>query len=362
MANVTAAERVVISSREPDATKINCEIEGYRARLLTAFTWYTTEKTSKDSLQYLTSWAKKANKKWSENILSTPQHIPPTFGWVARLLTNGAKLSQSEMKTFHTFLDTLRPAVVKKVEKSAAPRANIQESIKEKGSNILGEFEWMLDQLKMGIPVAAPNVYLNSKEIGRPYLSIIDGWAKAKMGHFLTVYQSKEADIKEGYSNYKKADLQRIMVFLKTLCDAISTYGQEKKANRKPRAKKVVAPGVQVKTLKYKIEDTEFKLKSINPADIIGAQQLWVFNTKYRKLGVYKTDSALGLQCKGSTIQNYLPEQSMQKTLRKPADVIPNVLEAGKIKLRTVLDNIKGKASVMNGRINDEVILLRVVK
>ena len=52
----------------------------------------------------------------------------------------------------------------------------------------------------------------------------------------------------------------------------------------------------------------------------------------------------------------------MCKTIRKPDEVLVRVLEGGKIILRKVLDEINAKHSEMNGRLNNETILLRVVK
>ena len=42
-----------------------------------------------------------------------------------------------------------------------------------------------------------------------------------------------------------------------------------------------------VAKMQYKKEDTKLELKSIDPAEIIYAEELWVYNTKTRKLGHY---------------------------------------------------------------------------
>ena len=95
---------------------------------------------------------------------------------------------------------------------------------------------------------------------------------------------------------------------------------------------------------------------------IVGAQQVWLFNTKTRKLAVYRTDSALGIQVKGTTLQNYDPEMSTQKTLRKPADQLKDLIGAGKIQLRKFMDNIKAVDTVPNGRLNADTLIVRTVK
>ena len=103
------------------------------------------------------------------------------------------------------------------------------------------------------------------------------------------------------------------------------------------------------------------RLISINPADIIGAQELWVYNTKTRKLGKYVADSLKGpLNVKGTGIIGYDEHKSVTKTLRKPADTLKEFSKATKIQLRKFLEDIKATEAKLNGRINAETVLLRV--
>jgi hypothetical protein len=135
-----------------------------------------------------------------------------------------------------------------------------------------------------------------------------------------------------------------------------------KKANRKPRAAKEKSPTQQVKGIKYKIEDTELKIRSLPPTEMIGAFQVWLYNSKTKKLSKYSTDSARGIQAKGSAIQNWEPDNSKQKTLRKPEETIKELMAAGKVKLRTFLEDLKTKEQSVNGRLNIDTIILKVLR
>ena len=68
-----------------------------------------------------------------------------------------------------------------------------------------------------------------------------------------------------------------------------------------------------------------------------------------------------GLSVKGTTIIGFNETESIQKTLRKPADQIKEFKSAGKVKLRTFLDEIKTTDTKLNGRCNPETVLLKVV-
>jgi hypothetical protein len=77
-------------------------------------------------------------------------------------------------------------------------------------------------------------------------------------------------------------------------------------------------------------------------------------------LVVYRSES--GFQVKGSSIQNYEPEQSIQKTLRKPVEQIKVMMASGKVQLRKFMDTINAKEQPANGRINAEMIILKAIK
>jgi hypothetical protein len=68
-----------------------------------------------------------------------------------------------------------------------------------------------------------------------------------------------------------------------------------------------------------------------------------------------------GLSVKGTTIIGFDETKSIQKTLRKPADQLKDFKSAGKVKLRTFLDDIKTTDTKLNGRCNPETVLLKVI-
>jgi hypothetical protein len=134
---------------------------------------------------------------------------------------------------------------------------------------------------------------------------------------------------------------------------------QEAKVNRAPRAKKTQPKEKLVAKLKYKKQDEALKLVSINPTDIIGVKELWVYNTKSRKIGKYVATEFSELGVKGTTIVNFDEAKSIMKTVRKPEEKLKEFKAAGKVQLRKFLDEINATEARMNGRINEEIILLK---
>lgn len=349
----------VVTNLEPQASDIVAGNENYVAKLVYAFNWYNAEKDKKDARKYLEDFSKKFNVGKSL-VGVVDADIIMTMGWTARLACKGAQLSDDHLSKLHHYLNNLRS--VQKVA-PPAPKVNIQEATQNRIKNYLGELEGVLDEIAKN-PKSDFSLLEDLKKNQMPQTvgPDIETWTKSKISELIAAYEGKDKDLAEGYSNFRKKDLLAFIKKLATFIEDAEKYSAFKKANRKPREKKVKPAGVQIKALKYKARDSELNISSVSPTEIVGAQQVWVFNTKTRKLAVYRTDSALGIQVKGTTLQNYDPEMSMQKTLRKPAEQLKDLLAAGKVQLRKFMDNIKSVPTTPNGRMNEETLIVRTTK
>ena len=98
----------------------------------------------------------------------------------------------------------------------------------------------------------------------------------------------------------------------------------------------------------------------MSPADIIGAQELWVYNVKTRKLGRYVAAQYQELGVKGTSITGYDESKSVSKTLRKPEEKLREFGKASKVQLRKFLEEIRATEARLNGRINADILLLKV--
>ena len=175
--------------------------------------------------------------------------------------------------------------------------------------------------------------------------------------------------LKEGYAHLSKEDVKKILEALSNIQMACQLVVDTSKATRKTRKRKPKSAEKLVEKLKYCKVDNKNSLASINPIDIIYANELWVFNIKTRKIGKYVASNidpqgqqreGSGLSVKGTTIIGFSEKESVQKTLRKPEEKIKEFKEAGKVKLRTFIEDINAVDIKLNGRINTDTILLKV--
>jgi len=178
----------------------------------------------------------------------------------------------------------------------------------------------------------------------------------------ITEAKAKDADedLKEAYAHIKPADLKRYVTFYTALLEDMNMYKEEKKVARAPRQRKAQPKHKQVAKVNYLKKHDGLKLVSINPEDVIDCKELWVYQTKYRKLGKYVAQSHSSLGVKGTTITGFDINGSVQKTLRKPKEQLAEFKKAGKVKLRTFMDEVKAVDIKLTGRINKDTILLKV--
>lgn len=166
--------------------------------------------------------------------------------------------------------------------------------------------------------------------------------------------------LREGYSHLTKKDAQAYLSALETLAGACMLVIDSSKATRKPRTKKAPSKEKIVAGLKYKQIDDKYQIASVNPLELLQSTEIWVFNTKTRKLGKYvAAEDASIMTVKGSTIIGYDEVKSLQKTLRKPEETLKEFKAAGKIKLRKFLEEINTTETVLSGRISADVVILK---
>jgi hypothetical protein len=245
-------------------------------------------------------------------------------------------------------------------DKPVYRQPTIQDRLNEKTAATIGELEGYFDDVvtNAGTPFK-PYDFLVAQNVPQGQLGKIET-AFTKTRAELESAQAKEDEqLVEGYKHFKAADYKRIYAWLDELQKAVDQYRGVKKATKKARVKKSPTKEKLVAKLKYSKQDSVLKLVSINPVDIVGAQELWVYNTKTRKLGQYIASNSLGLAVKGTSIENYT-DKSVSKTLRKPDQQLADFMKAGKVQLRKYMDTIKATETMLNGRINADVLLLKV--
>jgi hypothetical protein len=249
--------------------------------------------------------------------------------------------------------------------KPAVYTPSIQERVKEASYKMTDEIEDALESFAQDPEAFDAKQFklvnlLRGKQAKAAHARIIKDLYTRQYEEYLEVAEGKDEQLKEGYSHLSKAQLKKITAFYNEILTACDMLAQEAKVNRAPRAKKAVSADKIVAKLKYLKSNEQLKLVSINPTDILGAKELWVYNIKSRKIGKYVANEYLELGVKGTSITGFNENLSVQKTLRKPEEQLKEFKASGKVQLRKFLDDIKAVDIKLNGRINEDIVLLKV--
>ena len=190
-----------------------------------------------------------------------------------------------------------------------------------------------------------------------PVREVVEGWL---LDYEDALYARCDQAV-EGYSHLKKAELKRRVKSCQDMLLDLDRIKSAAKATRKTRVKQPQAADKQVRNVKYKTEDANFKLTSINPVQIIGKIRLYTFNTKTRMLTEYITQAVNGFEISGTSIKNIDQVNSRQIKLRKPEEFLPIVQSKTVKQIDGEWKKLTTKQSVPNGRLNADTILVRVL-
>ena len=336
-----------------------------------SFYYYNYYYNQKDTKKYVSEWMKTIKEYTKDDVKifdrAADKSVPMTMCSLIMAHRAGMPLKARHLEFIN---ECIRKAiagtepeveVLAEVKPAEVYRPSIQDRLNEKTSELIGEIEGQIDNVFAGVKTDfKPYDYLSGNNVPQSQLGKYEV-VFAKLREELEQAQAKaDPQLVEGYSFLKVADYKRIYAFIDGLMSAIDQYRGVKKATKKARVKKAPSKEKVIARLKYAKEHKELKLVSINPAEIVGASELWVYNTKTRKLGRYVADVYKTLTVKGASIDNFDAQKSVAKTLRKPADQLKEFAKAGKVALRTFIKDIKATEILLNGRINTDCILLRV--
>ncbi len=338
------------------------------------YNWYNYMYDRKKANQVIISYAKKHGYKNASKF--SKMFLPQTLAAVIRGLENGVKFPDlneypgegaagyqkyihSELRKYNKKATELKQKDLNTDMVIKKKRLSVQENINNKGQELLGDVDYAIDTWDI-IPFDMYK-YLSEKgassavanSIVNEYDSLIEEIKEARTGDC--------KQLKEAYSYMTKSEKDDFYNFLLKIKSDTERYVVNNKPIRKPRKAKAINATKVVSKLNYLEHDTDNKVKSIDPSKIVGSKELWVFNSKTNEMIRYVAEDRGGLSVKGTTIQNFNSKTSMSKKLGvKTKHFIDRVLEGGSIVLNKCMNEINSKSSKVSGRINNNMILLKV--
>lgn len=356
----------------------------FNARFRSAMNYYNTNFSGKDLKPAIVKWMSQNDytKKQVQTFKDTKDwRCTITTGAIASCLLRGMPGLREDFNNGRSTETWLKNEIVKiitegandvppktKEEKASAPAISIQERVRDASLAMTAEIEdalaeWQADADNFDPKAIKIASILRGREAKAAHARIIKDFYGRQLSELQELASGKsDRQLVEGYQHRSRKQIKKLIDFLTEIDTACTMLQQEAKATKKPRKIKSINKEKVVSKLKYKKTDEPLKLVSVNPIDIIGSKELWVYNTKNRKLGKYVAAEYQELGIKGTSITGFNETLSICKTLRKPAEQLKALASAGKVVLRKFLDEINAVDTKMNGRINEEIVLLKVAQ
>jgi len=290
-----------------------------------------------------------------------PGYVGRLDAWIKELSDEGAKIVE------------LKATEAKAKKNVYVP--SIQERLQEATIDKMEELDqwvddWMRDAKKNPLKDKQPLQLFRKLEINLGHARFIQKFYEGELEELTELVNlppaKKQNDMQqqlaEGYNHLSTKEKKELHGFYQRVFQALEIIRAEKKQTRAVRKPKQKSAQDLVKKMKFKSSDADYGIASVNPADVVGATAVVVFNCKTRKLGIYYAAEHATIQVKGTTLQYFDENNSRQKTVRKPDEVLPNWKKVTKHKLKTQFGYLKTTDTKMNGRMNEDTVILKVFK
>ena len=332
----------------------------------------------KDAFKWAEDWVKKNRTAELADFKAAEEwRVNTAIGGLCKMLTMGAVFSEKRMAWLNGKLQEVINAGKsnRSIEASlkTAPVKSAADILSDKTREFIAEVESVIDLYhdpKIWLDGENYSVYNELKKINapKPLVQKVYDYYKPLYDEAEELVVKKTPDLIEGFKHLKTAkDKRDYMLFIKNIIDDCQKFmnastAAKVRAVRQPRAKKKIPVEKLVAKVKYQKESSEYKLTSVDPANIVGATEVYLFNAKYRQLVQLVAASVDGFSIRGTTIINLREEACLRKTLRKPEDVLTEIGKTTKARVNKVFLDLKTKSATANGRLNEETIILKVFK
>jgi hypothetical protein len=375
--NATRAAVKPMNPRSPDTKYTGLEptwrvqpTDDRTSQLSAAFSWYNYFYGKKDAREMLVAYLEHNGRKADVRALKgvPDSAVRLTTAWLCRMSMVGLDLTDTEQVRLEGYIQEIltarEPEVVVVEAVPVAAKPNIQDRLREKVSECAGELDGMFDEFVVaGAKMSAdykPIMVIRGLNVAPQMISDIANLWKHKLAEFETAIEGKDAQVVEGYSNFSKIQMRNIVKFCEAVINDCGAYVQIKKVERKPRKVKSVPPEKRAAKFKVLMEFAELKLKGLPAASLVDKAEAWLYDTKKRKLIHLVADShTQAFTVKSNSIIGFSTIETMQKTVRKPADVVKAVQAAGKPAARKIYKDLTTTETPFNGRGTENLVVLK---
>jgi hypothetical protein len=340
------------------------DVKNYKSEMLRGLNWHNYCASEKDYMKYMEQWIREHRPASAKkDIASWRSHgvIRRTICALARMQLQGFPLLSKDSQHIRDYVMEFTGVSGKKVASPPSAKArnipSIQDRIRAQVSSVLSDLDVQVDEAFDGALPASGDVAGNilSKNFKGPQLKLVQQYLRRNLAEWHSAYNGEDEQLMEGYSYVGKRNFKKIIDVFSEVMSRISQEQTSAKATR-IRKKKPMDKKKMANKIRFKVEHEG--IKSCKPVDIIGANMVWVYDTKKRRLGYYEAEVRDSLYVKGPKIYGY--KTTCEKILRKPEEQLQEVLKLRKNQTVNWFDGIKAKCKELKGRTTTDLLIVRI--
>ena len=338
-------------------------VDGYKF-IYNAFNWYNTMAEEDEVRLYINDYLKsiKADTEVKKLARVPFMRIPRGSAAVVRIHSRAGPVDAEMLdRAKVNILECItKYSEQEKKDDTNVVRLSVQDHVTNKVSEFIGEIEEILDKGALDFSMYTS---LQSNSFPAALSTRVADYYRPIQQEIADAIAKKDPQLVEAYASYTKPQMKAKLALYTGIVDDCDKHSGNLRKARKPRKKKAVSPAKKLKVFQYQKEDAALKISSVNPESVLGAQELWTFNTKSKVLSVFRARGPAGLEVNRTAIGGYDVDTSMSKKIgRKTDEVLKSVTTSGKVALRKLFDTINTDQLKFVDRLNSNTILLKVVR
>ena len=350
--------------QEPDPASIVSESDYTKA-----YNFYNYNCGRSDIRAFVTEYLKavKADTKTVRDLAAVEDaKIPSLYVWLLRMQVRGVNHSPERIAFIEKQTAKLRRIGREKLSAKSvlAPVVDIQKRIREISGDHIANIDEQIDVFTETGYKKAFSFYefLRSKEAKAEHMPMVISHFKPLAAELALAVKGTDPDVNEGYRKLSKKQIRALSDFVYKMLEDCKTFSVNQRKTRAPRKRKAKSADQITKNVRYQKSAPSLKLVSIDAVNLVGATEVWTFNTKYSVMSHYVAIDRGGISVKGTSLINFDETSSEKRKIRKPEQFLPTVLSGGAKAAVKSFTSLKTKPSACNGRINDFTIILRATK
>jgi hypothetical protein len=365
----TIAE-IKCSGNEPDYTDVVVTEQSYQGILGRGLNWYNYLCDATDDRAFLEDWIKTYKTTEDLKFLTgiSDKFLPSSYAHCARMQLRGFPLEEdSQGRIWMRVIESYEKSQKYKQEESNLKAAPAPEPVDHSGN--------VIDYIEDAVSAAFEN-----KKMPSELRSIVSNY-KLKDKQFqyvtnfvtkiLTEYQELEEarasknptddqeQLIEGYERLSVKNNRMIIASLTAYIQELEGMSVIKKITRTRKVKPLDKNKI-VRKIRFLPADAELGIASEKLIGLIGASELWVYDTKTRKLGVLNCQVDGSISAKGINLIGINEERSTCRVLRKPKEQLKEFMSLKKNQYWKWYNSLTTKPQSQKPRTTATTVFLRI--